>query len=117
MTRGGLASALNEIAQAAGVSIRVRERDMPVDDGVQGACELLGLDPLYVACEGRFVAFIDPEDADQAVKILRRFDVSASAAAVGRVLDGTPGETALETWLGSLRPLDMLSGEQLPRIC
>ena len=117
MTRGGLASALNEIAGAAGLSVDVREADIPVDPGVQGSCELLGFDPLYVACEGRFLVFVAPDEAERAVEILRASGVSSGAKAVGEAKDGTPGEVVLETRLGSRRPLDMLSGEQLPRIC
>jgi len=117
LTRGGLASGLNEIAGAIGRSIRIRERHVPVDETVKGACELLGLDPLHVACEGRFVVFVAPDDADRAVATLRRFDVSRNAVIAGTVLEETRGDVILETSLGSLRPVDMLTGAQLPRIC
>ncbi|MEZ5400168.1 MAG: hydrogenase expression/formation protein HypE [Bryobacteraceae bacterium] len=117
LTRGGLASALNEIAAAAGLGVAVQEAAIPVDPGVQGACELLGLDPHYVACEGRFLAFVAPADAARALAALREIDVSSGAAIVGSAVDGPSGQVVLETALGSRRPLDMLSGEQLPRIC
>jgi hydrogenase expression/formation protein HypE len=117
LTRGGLASALNEIAEAGGVGIRVEEAAVPVTEAVQGACEILGLDPLYVANEGRFVAFVPEGDAERALKLLRGLPVSAAAARIGGVTEGPRGVVALESRIGGHRVLDMLSGEQLPRIC
>jgi len=117
LTRGGLASALNEIAEAGGVGIRVEEAAVPVTEAVQGACEILGLDPLYVANEGRFVAFVPQGDAERAVEVLQRLPVSAGAARIGAVTEGPRGVVALESRIGGHRVLDMLSGEQLPRIC
>ena len=117
LTRGGLASALNEIAGAAGLSVQVRERDVSVAESVKGACELLGLDPLYVACEGRFLVFLAPDDAERAVEILQRFEITSGATLAGVAKDGAATGVTLETRLGSLRPLDMLTAEQLPRIC
>ena len=116
-TRGGLAAALNEIAAAAGVGVELDEAAVPVADGVAGACELLGLDPLYVACEGRLVAFVAPADAGPALTALRAHPLGGDAVCVGRVTDGPPGAVTLVTRVGTRRPLDLLSGEQLPRIC
>ncbi|HVJ15708.1 MAG TPA: hydrogenase expression/formation protein HypE [Polyangiaceae bacterium] len=111
-TRGGLATALNELALDAGVNIDVEERSIPVSDGVAGACELLGLDPLYVACEGRMVVVVAEVDASRALETL-----GAGAARVGTVGLGPAGMVSLKTRMGSSRLLDLLSGEQLPRIC
>jgi hydrogenase expression/formation protein HypE len=116
-TRGGLAAALNEIATAAGVGVELHEAAVPVADGVAGACELLGLDPLYVACEGRLVAFVAPAAAEHALTVLRRHPLGAGAARVGQVTDGPAGTVSLVTRVGTRRLLDLLSGEQLPRIC
>lgn len=115
-TRGGLASVLNEIALDAGVEMEVDEAAVPVDEAVTGACELLGLDPLYVACEGRMLAFVPERDALRALAVLRRFPLGERASRVGTVAPGT-GTVTLRTRLGSRRVLDLLSGEQLPRIC
>ena len=116
LTRGGLASALNEIAQAAAVGVEITEREIPVDTQVRGACEILGLDPLYVANEGRFVAFVAAGDAERAVKILRGEPVSFGARMIGQTVAGT-AQVVLRTAIGGNRVVDMLSGEQLPRIC
>jgi hydrogenase expression/formation protein HypE len=114
-TRGGLATALIEIAEAGRVTIRLDGSAICVSDPVRGACEILGLDPLYVACEGRFVAILPAPGAAQALRILR--DVDANAAVIGRVENvAHPGAVLLDTLAGT-RSLDMLSGEQLPRIC
>ena len=117
LTRGGLASALVEIAETAGVAIVVREQSIAVRNDVGAACELLGLDPLHVANEGRFVAFVRPDDAERAVELLRRHPVSADAAVVGVVEPGPAGRVSCVGPLGVSRSIDMLSGEQLPRIC
>ena len=115
-TRGGLATVLNEIALDGGVGIEIDERAVPVDDAVAGACELLGLDPLYVACEGRMVAFVSDGDAERALALIRGHAIGAGAARIGTVSTAT-GTVTLRTRLGSRRLLDLLSGEQLPRIC
>ena len=115
-TRGGLASAMNEIAVAAGCCISLDERSIPVRGDVQAACEILGFDPLYVACEGRFAAFVPRERAAEAVELVRKYPVSANASIAGEVLDAPPG-VRLRTSVGTSRIVDMLSGEQLPRIC
>jgi len=117
LTRGGLSSALNEIAAVAQLRITVDEVLIPVSDIVRGACELLGLDPLYVANEGRFVAFVPESDASRALEILRSLDVSAGAVRAGTVYEDSCGIVTLRSRVGGNRVLDMLSGEQLPRIC
>lgn len=116
LTRGGLASALNEIAAGAGARLILTEEKIPVRSDVASACEILGLDPLYVACEGRFVAFVPQSSADGALAILKSHPLGRGAATIGRVAPGLPA-VVLQTRLGSSRLVDMLSGEQLPRIC
>jgi hydrogenase expression/formation protein HypE len=117
LTRGGLASALNEIASTRGLGMRVEEARAPVSEVVQGACEILGLDPLYVANEGRFAAFVPAAQAEQAIEVLRALPVSALAARIGEVTSDPEGMVILRSRIGGSRVLDMLSGEQLPRIC
>ena len=117
LTRGGLSSALNEIAAAAGVRIDIEENLVPTSELVRGACEILGLDPLYVANEGRFVAFVPEGDADRALDALRSRPVAAGAVRIGSVQDDQAGLVTLRSRIGGNRVLDMLSGEQLPRIC
>jgi hydrogenase expression/formation protein HypE len=117
LTRGGLASALNEIAAARGVGIRIRESALAFPEPVRGACEMLGLDPLYVANEGRFAAFVPAAQANRALETLRRFPVSSGATLAGCVIAKAPGIVVLESSIGGSRIVDMLSGEQLPRIC
>lgn len=117
LTRGGLASALHEIAKTRGVRIGIREREIPVIDGVTAACEILGLDPLYVANEGRFVAFVPKKDAARAVEVLRNDPVSRGAVLIGEVLEAGRAGVTMETKIGTKRIVEMLSGEQLPRIC
>ncbi len=117
LTRGGLASAVVEIAETAEVAIALDEAAISVRDDVDAACELLGLDPLHVANEGRFVAFVAAGEADRAVDILRCFPMAAEAARIGTVNEGRAGEVSSRGPLGVARIIDMLSGEQLPRIC
>ena len=117
LTRGGLASALNEIAEAAVVKIAIEQKSIPVREDVHAACEMLGLDPLHVANEGRFVAFVSAKDADRALQVLRRVEVSANAAHIGKVVEKTAPLVTIRSVLGASRILDMPSGEQLPRIC
>ena len=117
LTRGGLATALNEIAATAQQSISVEEEHIPVEESVRGACEMLGLDPLYVANEGRMVIFVPPAQADQALALLRQHAHGASAVAIGRVTAQPQGCVYLTSRIGVPRILDLLSGEQLPRIC
>jgi hydrogenase expression/formation protein HypE len=119
LTRGGLSSALNELARSSGCEFELEESVIPVRPTVAAACEILGLDPLYVACEGRFVVFVGEADADRALAHLRALPATAEAAKIGEVRASTGARTqvVLQTPYGSRRPLDMLSGEQLPRIC
>jgi len=117
LTRGGLASALNEIAQAARVGIALTERGIRVREDVRAACEILGFDPLYVANEGRFAAFLPASQAERAVEVLRSHDACREASVAGTVHADTPGRVLLHSAIGSSRVVDMLSGEQLPRIC
>lgn len=117
LTRGGLASALNEIAEAARVKIAVEQKAIPVREDVHAACELLGLDLLHVANEGRIVAFISAEDAVRALQILRQHEVTAGAALIGQVMEQAAALVTLKSAIGASRILDMPSGEQLPRIC
>jgi hydrogenase expression/formation protein HypE len=117
LTRGGLASALVEIAEAAQFHIEIEEIAIPVLEDVQGACELLGLDPIYVANEGRFVSFVPATEAERALKELRAHSLGAQAAIVGTVKADNPGLVTMRSRIGATRIVDMLSGEQLPRIC
>jgi hydrogenase expression/formation protein HypE len=117
LTRGGLSSSLIEIAEAGGVRNAIEEASISIREEVVGACEILGLDPLYLANEGRFVAFVPAHEADRALEVLRSFTVSAEAVCIGRVMEGPAGLVTMKTWLGTERIVDMLSGEQLPRIC
>jgi hydrogenase expression/formation protein HypE len=117
LTRGGLASALNEIAEAAHWQINIDESAVPLREDVQGACEILGFDPLYVANEGRFIAFVEKADAERALAILRSHPLGAEASIVGEVTANTSGLVTMKSRIGVNRVVDMLSGEQLPRIC
>ncbi len=117
LTRGGLASALNEIAEAAGVKIAVEEISIPVREDVHAACEILGLDPLHVANEGRFVVFVASQDAERALDIMRKHEVSEGSIVIGKVTEKAQPLVVLKSAIGASRILDMPSGEQLPRIC
>ncbi|HVP39644.1 MAG TPA: hydrogenase expression/formation protein HypE [Candidatus Saccharimonadales bacterium] len=116
-TRGGLASALNEIAAAAGAGMRLVETAIPVPEEVRGACEILGLDPLYVANEGKCVALVAPESAGAALAAMRAHPLGREAMDIGEVTADHPGQVLLKSRVGGVRVVDMLSGEQLPRIC
>ena len=116
-TRGGLASALNEIASASGVGIELAESRAPIPEAVQAACEMLGLDPLYVANEGILLALVPAALADATLAALRSHPLGAEAAAIGRVVAGHPGLVSLSTAIGGSRIVDLLPGDQLPRIC
>jgi hydrogenase expression/formation protein HypE len=117
LTRGGLASALVEIARTSGLHIRIDERAIPIREDVRGACEILGFDPLYVANEGRFIAIVPPQVADLAVGILRTSAVSADVRPIGIVSEEPAGYVTERSAIGAARIVDLLSGEQLPRIC
>jgi hydrogenase expression/formation protein HypE len=116
-TRGGLASALNELAEASSVSIEITDADLPVPQPVASFCELLGLDPLHVANEGCLVALVAPEHADRVLTAMRALPEGCRARVLGRVAAGPPGRVTARTLVGSSRIVDMLVGEQLPRIC
>lgn len=116
-TRGGVATVLNEFAVACGAGVLVREDAVPVRPVVRGASELLGIDPLYVACEGRLVAVVRDEDAATALAALRSHPLGADAAVIGRMTDEPPGMVLLRTAFGGTRVLDTLVGDPLPRIC
>lgn len=116
-TRGGVASALNEIASSAGIGIALRETEIPLWDEVSGACEILGLDPLYVANEGKCLAIVSPQAADAALEAMRSHPLGREAAIIGQVVEEHPGTVILRSRVGGKRVVDMLSGEQLPRIC
>jgi hydrogenase expression/formation protein HypE len=117
LTRGGLASALIEIAQAAEKQIRIDEAAVATRDDVRGACEILGLDPLYVANEGRFVCFTPSGDAEKALAVMHAHDLGRGASIIGSVKEGEAGLVTMKSAIGTTRVVDMLSGEQLPRIC
>ena len=117
LTRGGLTSALVEIAQTSQTHIHIHHKQIPVREDVRGACEILGLDPLYIANEGRFIAFVPGDEVSKALDILHQYSVSASAIVIGQVADERKRQVTMTSVIGARRILDMLSGEQLPRIC
>jgi hydrogenase expression/formation protein HypE len=116
-TRGGVASALNEIATAAAAGMRIDEAALPVLEQVRGACEMLGLDPLYVANEGKLIAFVERGAAERALACMRAHPLGTDAAILGEVVADHPGRVVQRSRIGGLRTIDLLSGEQLPRIC
>ncbi len=116
-TRGGLATTLNEIARQSGVGMRLNEVDIPVRAGVVAACELLGLDPLYVANEGKLIAICPADRAATLLAAMQAHPLGADAAVIGQVVDDPDGFVTMETGLGGSRIVDWLAGEQLPRIC
>jgi len=117
LTLGGLATTLNEIAGDRNVCITLEEALIPVNETVQGACEILGLDPLYVANEGRFAAFVPAAQADAALEVMQKIPVSQNPVRVGSVAEAPAKLVLLQSRIGGSRVVDMLSGEQLPRIC
>jgi len=116
-TRGGIASALNEIAEQSRVGIELFEEQIPIKKEVQSACEILGLDPLYIANEGKAIIFVAPEHADNLLKLLQKHKHGRRAAVIGKVTEENPGRVLLRTRVGGTRIVTMLTGEQLPRIC
>jgi len=116
-TRGGLATTLNEIASQSKVSIVIDEKAIPVHEAVRAVCELLGIDPLYIANEGKLIAVVPPEFADSVLEAMRRNTYGKQAAVIGTVCSGRAGRVIMKTTLGASRIIDMLSGEMLPRIC
>jgi hydrogenase expression/formation protein HypE len=116
-TRGGLGTTLNEIAVQSNVGISIDEQSLPVRGAVQGTCELLGFDPLYIANEGKLIAFVPEKDAQKALEIIRQDEFGKDAVIIGEVTAEKPGKVFLQTLIGGQRVVDMLIGEQLPRIC
>jgi hydrogenase expression/formation protein HypE len=116
-TRGGIASSLNEIAEIAKVGMLIDEEKIPILDEVKGACEILGLDPLYIANEGKMIAIVSNEMADNVFKEWRKTDLGKESEIIGEVTSENPGTILMKTTIGSKRIVDMISGEQLPRIC
>jgi hydrogenase expression/formation protein HypE len=116
-TRGGVSAVLHEVAEAAGVSVVLDEASLPLSEPVRGACEILGLDPLYIANEGKFIAVVAPDSAPRALACLQRHPLGEAAAIVGEVIAGSPPQVLVRGALGSLRVLDEPSGAPLPRIC
>jgi hydrogenase expression/formation protein HypE len=116
-TRGGLAAALNEMARASGVGLTIREADLPVKPAVAGACEILGLDPLYIANEGKLVAFVPEDEAAKALAALRAHPLGRDAAIIGSVVEDPDCFVEMQTAFGGRRMVDWIAGEQLPRIC
>jgi hydrogenase expression/formation protein HypE len=116
-TRGGVASTLNEIAGRSGVGMMLREDQIPVRETVRGACEMLGLDPLYIANEGKLLAVVSPEVAPQMLQRMQSHPLGRDSRAVGEVLESPQGMVLMKTGIGGTRVVDMLFGEQLPRIC
>ncbi len=116
-TRGGIATTLKEIAIQSGVLLTIEEAAIPVKSQVRGLCDMLGLDPLYVANEGKLLAFVAPEVAETALEALQRLPLGRDAAIIGRVEQGEPGRVRMRTSVGGMRMIEMLAGEQLPRIC
>jgi hydrogenase expression/formation protein HypE len=116
-TRGGLATTLKEAALESSLCIKIQEDDLPIPPQVKGACGLLGLDPLYVANEGILIAILDSKNADALVAAMKNHPFGRSAVIIGDVIEAPSGMVLLETSIGGSRIIDMLPGEQLPRIC
>ncbi len=116
-TRGGVAATLNELAQSSSVGIEIHEATIPVKPDVRGACELLGIDPLHVANEGKLVLAVTAGDAEKVLDVMRTFDLGRDAVIIGSVVDDHPGMVVMRTVYGSRRIIDLPLGEQLPRIC
>jgi hydrogenase expression/formation protein HypE len=117
LTRGGLGCTLVEIAESARVNIHISETAIPVREDVQGACEILGLDPIYIANEGRFICIVPSDQANNAIDVMQAHCVGKGASVIGKVSDETEGVVLMSTAIGTTRVIDMPSGEQLPRIC
>ena len=116
-TRGGLVTTLVELARARGLGFVIEENRVPIHESVRGACELLGLDPFYVANEGKLIAIVSPEEAEPVLATMRRHPLGHEASVIGRVVEAHPKRVVLRTFLGATRIMDMLTAEQLPRIC
>jgi hydrogenase expression/formation protein HypE len=116
-TRGGVSSALVEIAEAANVGIHLNEAQIPISEDVKGACEILGLDPLYVANEGKLLAIVPRDEAEKVLAAMQAHPLGRHAAIIGEVVSEHSGMVTMKTRVGGTRIVDMLSGDQLPRIC
>jgi len=116
-TRGGVASALNEIASSSQVGVGIREDRIPLAEEVRGACEILGFDPLYVANEGKLIAFVSPQDAPNVLAAMKAHPLGRESEIIGEVVADHPGVVVMKSRIGGNRVVDMISGEQLPRIC
>jgi hydrogenase expression/formation protein HypE len=116
-TRGGVSSALNELAEGSRVGVKLREDSLPIRVEVQAACEMLGLDPMYVANEGKLIAVVPAEDADRTLDVMRQHPLGKNAALIGEIVSDHPGIVVMKSRIGGERMVPMLSGEQLPRIC
>ncbi len=116
-TRGGVSSTLNEIAEQSQVGIQLEESTIPIREGVRGACEMLGLDPLYVANEGKLIAIVAPEAAEAVLSAMRKDPLGKNAQVIGTVVESSSPIVTIRTELGTSRCVDMLAGDQLPRIC
>lgn len=116
-TRGGVASTLKEIALQSSVEIRLEEEALPIRPEVAATCSILGLDPLYVANEGKFLAFVSADASEQALGIMRSHELGKDAAIIGEVSSAAAGKVRMQTTIGGVRAIEMLAGEQLPRIC
>ena len=116
-TRGGVGTALNEIAGNSDVGIRIYEEKIPLRNETAGICELLGFDPLYVANEGKLIAFVAPNDAEKVLAVIRKNNFGSQACIIGEAIQDHPGKVIMQTRIGGTRIVDMLTGEQLPRIC
>ena len=116
-TRGGVATTLKEIAQQSGVDICLQEDSLPVNETVTGACAILGFDPLFVANEGKMLVIVSPEQADAVLSVMQKHSVGEQSAMIGEVMEESVGRVMMRTAIGGLRAIEMLAGEQLPRIC
>jgi hydrogenase expression/formation protein HypE len=116
-TRGGVATTIKEIAQQSSVAITLNEENMPVNPAVRGVCSILGLDPLFVANEGKLLAFVDPSAAERVLARMKQHPLGSQSAIIGHVTDGDAGRVSMKTSIGGTRAVEMLAGEQLPRIC
>ena len=116
-TRGGVGTALNEIAGKSNVGIEIYEEKIPLKDAVAGICELLGFDPLYVANEGKLIAFVAPDHAGKVLTAIKKDEFGKDACIIGEVISDHPGRVMMKTRIGGIRIVDMLTGDQLPRIC
>jgi hydrogenase expression/formation protein HypE len=116
-TRGGVGTALNEIAGKSGVGIKIYEEKIPLKKEIAGICELLGFDPFYVANEGKLIAFVAPDYAEKVLAAIRADEFGQDACIIGEVIADNPGKVIMQTSIGGSRIVDMLTGDQLPRIC